>query len=112
MRSQIVVGLLGKMLIAFALFMVVPLCYAVFQREAAGLAFLNSMVATGLFGLALFYGGQTAGHVGTREGFLIVAGTWVFTSAFGALPYYFSGWVPTYLDAVFETVSGLTTTGA
>ena len=47
-----------------------------------------------------------------REGFVIVTLAWVFASAFGALPFLFSGVVPTYCDAFFETMSGFTTTGA
>ncbi|MBO7293597.1 MAG: TrkH family potassium uptake protein [Clostridia bacterium] len=47
-----------------------------------------------------------------REGFLCAAGTWILLSLFGALPFLFSGAIPHYVDAVFETVSGFTTTGA
>ena len=47
-----------------------------------------------------------------REGFVIVTLAWVLASAFGALPFLFSGVVPTYCDAFFETISGFTTTGA
>ena len=47
-----------------------------------------------------------------REGFVCAAGTWVILSLFGALPFVFSGAIPHYVDAVFETVSGFTTTGA
>lgn len=47
-----------------------------------------------------------------REGFITVAAGWVLLSAFGALPFVFSGAIPSYIDAFFETVSGLTTTGA
>lgn len=112
MRTQIVAGLLGKMLCAYALVMLVPLGYAVTQQENIYLAFLLSAGLTGLIGLALFRYGELTGHIGVREGFLVVAGTWFLTSLLGALPYWLSGWVPSYLSAVFETVSGLTTTGA
>lgn len=47
-----------------------------------------------------------------REGFVIVTLAWLLASAFGALPFLFSGVVPTYCDAFFETISGFTTTGA
>ncbi|MBQ2718670.1 MAG: TrkH family potassium uptake protein [Clostridia bacterium] len=47
-----------------------------------------------------------------REGFVCVAGTWILLSLTGALPFLFSGAIPSYVDAVFETVSGFTTTGA
>lgn len=47
-----------------------------------------------------------------REGFVCVAAAWILLSAFGALPFVFSGTIPNYIDALFETVSGFTTTGA
>ncbi|MBE6692345.1 MAG: TrkH family potassium uptake protein [Ruminococcaceae bacterium] len=47
-----------------------------------------------------------------KEGFAIVALAWLGTSAFGALPFWISGEIPSYIDAFFETVSGFTTTGA
>jgi trk system potassium uptake protein TrkH len=51
-------------------------------------------------------------NIYAREGFLIVALSWVVISLFGALPYVLSGEIPSYIDAYFETVSGFTTTGA
>ncbi|MBR7148164.1 MAG: TrkH family potassium uptake protein, partial [Firmicutes bacterium] len=47
-----------------------------------------------------------------QEGFITVGLAWVVLSAFGALPFWFSGQIPSYIDAFFETVSGFTTTGA
>lgn len=116
MRTQIIAILLGKLLGVYALCLVVPLIYALCRQEPVYTAFGLSILITGTLGTALFrYGrhdGQIIGRIGIREGFLVVAGAWIFTSLLGALPYSLSGVVPTYLDAVFETVSGLTTTGA
>ena len=47
-----------------------------------------------------------------QEGFITVGLAWIFLSLFGAMPFWFSGQVPSYIDAFFETVSGFTTTGA
>ena len=47
-----------------------------------------------------------------REGFVTVAAGWILMSAFGALPFVLDGAIPSYVDAFFETASGLTTTGA
>ena len=47
-----------------------------------------------------------------REGFVAVALSWIFLSIFGALPFFISGHIPSFIDAVFETASGFTTTGA
>jgi potassium uptake protein, TrkH family len=112
MGTRIVARLLGRLLGTYALFMVIPLIYALARQELIFTAFILSICVTGTCGLLLFLYGEEPGRVGIREGFLVVAGTWFLTSLLGALPYWLSGWVPTYLDAVFETVSGLTTTGA
>ena len=47
-----------------------------------------------------------------REGFLVVALSWILLSIFGAVPFFISGLLPTFADALFESVSGFTTTGA
>ena len=47
-----------------------------------------------------------------KEGFIIVALSWILVSAFGALPFVFSGDIPSFVDAFFETSSGFTTTGS
>lgn len=112
MGIQVVARLLGRIIAAYALFMAIPLVYSLVRREADFMAFVWSVAITLVLGAMLYYAGEEPGRIGTREGFLVAAGTWVLASALGALPYWLSGWVPTYLNAVFETVSGLTTTGA
>lgn len=52
------------------------------------------------------------GELSTRDGFLLVSAAWVAASAVGALPFWLSGAIPSYVDAYFETMSGFTTTGA
>lgn len=112
MRLQIVAGLLGKLLLAFGLFLFIPCTYAFLQQEAVYTAFLLSIAVTTAGGGLLYRYGETDGHIGLREGYLVVSGLWILASVVGGLPYWLSGCVPAYLDAVFETVSGLTTTGA
>ncbi len=51
-------------------------------------------------------------RIGAKEGFSVSVLAWIFMSMFGALPFVFSGAIPHYVDALFETVSGFTTTGA
>jgi len=51
-------------------------------------------------------------NLSTKDGFLLVTASWVAAVLVGALPYHISGVVPTYADAVFETISGFSTTGA
>ncbi len=66
-----------------------------------------------LFGVG-FYGGArgTARDLSTRQAFVMTVSAWVALGVFGALPYLWSGVVPSFTDALFESISGLTTTGA
>lgn len=61
-----------------------------------------------------FYGGarDTVTELSTRQAFLMVTLAWIMLALFGAIPYMWSGVVPTFTDAVFESMSGITTTGA
>ena len=65
-----------------------------------------------LGGLVLRIKMPTNKQMFAREGFILCALSWLALSIFGALPFYFSGAVPSYVDALFETASGFTTTGA
>ena len=99
-----------------SLFMLAPLGIALFNHETAaveafGLTLLISVFLTALL-WALTRAREGAHHLRTREGFLMVTLSWIAASAVGALPFVFSGAIPSYTDAYFETMSGFTTTGA
>lgn len=74
---------------------------------------LISLGISGFVGAVLFLSfSKQDQNIRKREGYLIVALSWIFMSLFGMLPYILSHQIPTFEDAIFETVSGLTTTGA
>ena len=82
------------------------------QRELLG-AFVASMAVAAGLGLSLsFLCRKAEGRYYAREGFLIVGLGWLVLSAVGALPFWISGEIPHYVDALFEVISGFTTTGA
>jgi len=112
MNYSLVEGILGRLMVAYAAFMGAPLLVSLIWQEKSVLAFLISIVVTLILGVILVAHGAKDGRMGLREGFVIVAGAWILTGITGALPFALSGAVPTYLDGLFETVSGLTTTGA
>ncbi|SDI36373.1 TrkH family potassium uptake protein [Desulfosporosinus hippei] len=112
MNYSLVENILGRLMISFSGFMVIPFLVALIWQEGSVLAFVLSIIITLVMGLILLAYGKKDGRMGVREGFVIVAGAWLLTSLTGALPYALSGAVPTYLDGLFESVSGLTTTGA
>ncbi|MFW5644178.1 MAG: potassium transporter TrkG, partial [Alkalispirochaeta sp.] len=65
-----------------------------------------------LAGIILGITSRNEVDVSTRDGFLMVTLGWLAASLFGALPFYLSGAIPSYIDAFFESMSGFTTTGA
>jgi trk system potassium uptake protein TrkH len=76
-------------------------------------SFLLSSAISGNLGFVMWYFTRNKDRqIGKREGYLIVALGWILMSLFGCLPYYFSGALPSFTSAIFETVSGYTTTGA
>ena len=103
----------GKMVCWEAVMFLLPLVVALLYGESCWLSFALSI------GIALAAGGgltllcRTKNQViYAREGFAIVALAWIAFSAVGALPFVLSGEIPSYVDALFETVSGFTTTGS
>lgn len=84
-----------------------------YYREEDGFAFLITAGISFTSGmLGVLFGRNASPVIGRREGSLLVTFTWIVFSAFGMLPYLFSGSIPSVADAFFETISGFTTTGA
>ena len=112
MNFQIIRRTLGWILIFEAIFLLVPTVTALVYREQEVLDFLTSMLICVAVGCLLLVGKLKNTAIYAREGFVIVALSWIVMSLFGALPFWLSGAIPSYIDALFETVSGFTTTGA
>lgn len=111
MNHRIIWRTIGIVLLAAAALMVLPLITALYYHESP-VPFLIAMGAAVLPGLPLVFLKPTRSVYTAREGFVIVGVGWMLLSLIAALPFTVSGDIPNYLDAVFETVSGLTTTGA
>lgn len=103
---------LGWILLFEAVFLLFPTMFALFGREQVLSAFLFSVTACLAAGTLLVLRRPENTTLYAREGFLIVALSWILLSLFGALPFFVSRTIPSFLDALFETVSGFTTTGA
>ena len=113
MNRKMVFYTIGQMLITEAVLLLLPTAVSVIYGEGCLSAFLITM------GVALILGGllmllcRTGNQViYAKEGFITVSLVWIAMSLVGALPFYISGEIPSYIDALFETVSGFTTTGA
>jgi len=112
MHQDLIFWILGRLLLGFAGVMLLPLLLAMVQKEATVSAWVATVAITGAMGLTLFKAGNQQPRLGVKESFAVVAGGWLATSLCAALPYYWSGTLPAFIDALFEAVSGLTTTGA
>ena len=104
---------LGRLVLLIAVAQLAPTACALFYGETDAVrAFLVSALITAIFGALMSWLGRVQGDSFRREGILIVVGGWVLASVFGALPYILTGTLPLPLDALFESASGFTTTGA
>lgn len=113
MNYSIIFYIMGWILNAEAAFMVMPCIVALIYREpAAGFSFLASMAVCLAIGLPLVRKKPKNQVYYTAEGFVTVSLCWIVLSIMGALPFLFSRSIINPVDAVFETVSGFTTTGA
>ncbi len=112
MNYRMIKNIIGWILIFEAIFMTVPLVTAIIYSESAVWAFVISILICAFIGGIMILGKPRDTTLYSREGYVIVALSWITLSIFGALPFYISGAVPSLTDALFETVSGFTTTGA
>ena len=113
MNRRKVFNVVGRINILNSLLLLIPIIVSVIYKESSTFSFLGASVLSLLFGLLLTAFTKTKNNlIYAKEGFAIVVLTWLTMSVFGALPFWFSGEIPSFVDAFFETVSGFTTTGA
>ncbi len=112
MNYRVVLYILGTILKLEGLMLGLPCLVALIYRERAGLAFLVGALICISIGFLLTASKPKNSQVFAREGFVVVGLTWLLISLFGAIPFTLCRDIPNYLDAVFEMVSGFTTTGS
>ncbi|MCB0793416.1 MAG: TrkH family potassium uptake protein [Flavobacteriales bacterium] len=116
MRSlnwRIILHIVGLLMVINAMGMLLCLPWSFHFDDGAWKGILFASAITLAIGGSIW--SMTLGHepsIGKREGFLVVTLGWLFLTLSGALPYLFTGSIPRFADAFFETVSGFTTTGA
>ncbi|GKT12819.1 MAG: trk/ktr system potassium uptake protein [Thiomicrorhabdus sp.] len=114
MHSKIIIKVLGLLLMVFSLSLVPPVLVALYYQDGALIAFTDVLVGVLVLGLLLWYPVRKHKQdLKIRDGFLIVVMFWTVLGFVGALPFYIEKEIPLSLtDAIFESFSGLTTTGA
>ena len=112
MNYRVVFSILGKTLLIEAVLLLCPMLVGVIYQENNFISFLIPILSLIAVGTPLLFIKSKDNSLYAKEGFVIVALSWIILSLFGALPFVISGEIPNYIDAFFETVSGFTTTGA
>ncbi|MBR5250615.1 MAG: TrkH family potassium uptake protein, partial [Clostridia bacterium] len=113
MNYKMTVYILGQIALIMAVFMLIPFIIALAGVETlTPLAFGVTIGFLALFGAICMTFKPKDTTFNVRGGFLIVALAWISFSVFGSLPYYISGAIPNFIDCLFESVSGFSTTGA
>ena len=111
MNRKMIGRILGLVLLIYAALMLLPMAAGLCYGERVG-GFAISALVTAAAGFALTRVRPGTTDIYAREGFIAVGLAWILMGLSGALPFVLNGDIPNYMDAVFETVSGLTTTGA
>ena len=112
MNIGIVFYFLGWVLGIEGILMILPCLVALIYREPSGFYFLGVALFCGICGFLLARRKLNNTVFYAREGFVAVSLSWIVLSFFGALPFFLSGEIPLLEDALFEVISGFTTTGA
>lgn len=112
MNRAIIRFILGSVLKIEAALMLLPCIVALFYKEQEGLSYLLIACISGTFGILLTIKKPKTQLFYLKEGCIITSLSWILMSLVGALPFLITGEIPSFTDALFETVSGFTTTGA
>ncbi|MCI6998634.1 MAG: TrkH family potassium uptake protein [Eubacterium sp.] len=112
MNYQIIIFIIGWILKIEGTFMLLPILTGIIYKESALWAFVIDGIICMLLGVLLTGKKPKHQHFYIREGFVTVALSWMVLSVMGAIPFMITGTIPNFIDALFETVSGFTTTGA
>lgn len=113
-QSRFIIFILGIFLTILAIAMAIPALMDLLYSDPNWIYFGESATITGFVGILLVLGfwPEDEPIFEVREAFILTVSSWVLISAFAALPFIFSSAAPTFTDAFFESISGLTTTGA
>jgi len=113
MNKKLIFRLLSSILLVEAAAMVPSLLVSLYFGDGDAMAFILTMLLLLVLGLPVYILSKPPNtNLRAREGFLVVPLAWLLLAIFGALPFVISGMIPNFADALFESVSGFTTTGA
>lgn len=112
MNRRMILYILGKMMGVEGVLLLLPAFVGLVYQEESGGYFLIPAAALAVIYVVFGIRKPKKTKIYAKEGMIIVASAWILWSLFGAIPFTLGGYIPNYLDAVFETISGFTTTGS
>lgn len=112
MNIRMILKSIGIVIITEGVCMIPSLLVSLIYHEGAAFAFAVSILTSFVAGFLLYKIPIKNGNFYARDGFALVAFSWIAVSVFGAVPFVISKAIPSFIDALFETVSGFTTTGS
>lgn len=112
MNNSVIRYILGYVLKIEAAFFLLPCIVALLYKEQCGIYYLFTLVLCGALGILMTIRKPDNFVFYLKEGSIATALSWILMSLFGALPFWLTGEIPSFTDALFETISGFTTTGA
>lgn len=112
MNYKMIVYNIGKILLVEAVLLVLPAIVSIIYSDGMLASYAVTIAALTVTGILATKKKPKNKSIYAKEGYVIVAFTWILMSLFGALPFWLSGGIPHFVDAFFETVSGFTTTGS
>lgn len=112
MNYKMIINILGKTMLTASGLMLLPMFVGIICQENNFIAFLVPILIFVAMAIPTLFIKVKNRSIFAKEGFVIVALAWIILSLIGALPFVISGEIPNYIDALFETVSGFTTTGS
>ena len=112
MNKKTILNILGAQIGILSITLLIPAFIALAYNEYDFKGFILSALIAFVIGFPLWFFTRKSKALSTKDGFLIVTFAWIITAVVGALPFYLSGAIPNITDAFFESMSGVTTTGA
>lgn len=114
MRWRYIINITGALILFLGLTMLLPLLFGFYYGDESITSLAKSIFITAFSGflLYIFSRSEKTEYISQREGMAIVGIGWTAIGFFGSLPFYLGGEIPGFIDALFESVSGFTTTGS
>ncbi len=112
---KLILNVLGVLLIALSALMLVPALIDLIKSNQAWVSFFIASLFCLGFGISLFLSTRDDNHdnkLSTKDAFLLTTASWIVIALFGAIPFYISDFEFSLTDAIFESMSGITTTGS